>query len=382
MHVEIYDSLKDIDKDSFNAIVDEGNPFIEYEFLYALEESGSVGENTGWLPQYLILIDEKKIIGNLTWYIKFDSYGEYIFDWQWASAFENSGLAYYPKAVVSIPFTPATGTRVSIDKNKNYEQCFSLLITSLINSCKKKNISSIHLLFTTKKEHDLLEKLGFSSRLSHQYHWQNSNYNTFDDFLVKLKSKRRKQIKRERRIVNESNLEVSILTGDEIEKVHIEAMWNFYINTTTNKWGQAYLNKAFFNSIFNNFKHRLCLVIAQNDEGYVAGTWNFFKNDQLYGRYWGESKYYSQLHFECCYYKLIDFAIENKITKFEAGAQGEHKFVRGFAAQTTYSSHLIFNQSAKAAIDNFLTNERNHIKQMLTQYKKNSPYNGHVVKDP
>jgi Uncharacterized protein conserved in bacteria len=207
-HIRIYDSIKSIDKEEYNRITDAENPFLEYEFLEALEESGSVGARTAWHPQYMVLADGGKIIGAVTFYIKHDSYGEYIFDWEWARAFHNAGLRYYPKVVIAVPFTPASGARILVDSAYSFDECAGLMIRHLMDFCQEKNLSSIHFLFLTEREQSFLEKLGFLSRTTHQYSWRNRSYETFDDFLDDLRSGRKKQVRKERKTIEEYGLEV------------------------------------------------------------------------------------------------------------------------------------------------------------------------------
>ncbi len=371
--VNIYNSIGVIDKNQYNDIVDPENPFLEYEFLEALEKSGCVGGKTGWIPQYLVLSDYEKIIGAITFYIKFDSYGEYIFDWQWADAFHNAGLQYYPKVVAAIPFTPANGTRILVHPSCSFEECALRMINYLIEFCKKENFSSIHFLFLTKKEQKFMEKLGFLPRKTHQYHWFNRNYESFNDFLDDLRSNRKKQIRRERKQLTGLGVDISIIEKNDIQKEHIDEMWNFYLDTTSRKWGQPYLNRKFFDLIYANFKHRLVMVLGKDKDKWIGGTFNIVKNNRLFGRYWGSISEYKNLHFECCYYSLIEYAISNKIDVFEAGAQGEHKFLRGFAAVPTYSSHFIIHEGAREAIGNYLQNEADYTDRMINDYDRLSP---------
>lgn len=372
-NLAIYDSIKHIDKNQYNRITDRENPFLEYEFLEALEISGCVGNDTSWIPRHIVLSDDKKIIGALTFYVRFDSYGEYIFDWEWAQAFENAGLQYFPKVVVAIPFTPANGTRILVDPDYSFEEIVLVMVNCLIEFCKKEHISSIHFLFLTEKEQRFLEKLGFLTRKTHQYHWKNREYECFDDFLDDMRSNRKKQIRKERRQLRELGLNISIIEKEDIKRQHMDAIWEFYLHTTSRKWGRPYLNRQFFNLMFENFRHRLVLVLAKDEDKFVGGTFNVVKNKTLFGRYWGSIRDYKNLHFECCYYKLIDYSIANKIEIFEAGAQGEHKFLRGFVAVPTYSSHFIINREANEAIKKYLINERNYTTRLINDYNRISP---------
>ena len=371
--ISTYDSIRHIDKAKYNSIVDNENPFLEYEFLEALEKSGCIGVNTGWVPKYLILSVRERIIGAITFYVKYDSYGEFIFDWEWAQAYQNAGLSYYPKIVVAIPFTPANGFRILIDPSYSFDKLAKFMVEFLIEYSKEKQISSIHFLYLTGREQNFLETLGFITRKTHQYHWNNKQYKCFDDFLHDLRSNRKKQIRKERRLLLDQGLDIKIFEKEEIKREHIDAMWEFYLNTMDRKWGRPYLNKRFFELIYENFKHRLVMVMARDETNWVGGSFNIVKNNRLFGRYWGSIREYKNLHFECCYYSLIEYAISNKIDIFEAGAQGEHKFLRGFGAVPTYSSHLFIHKGAHKAIEKFLNNERSHNTRLIDEYNRTSP---------
>ena len=373
--LNLYDSISSVNKDQYNRIIDAQNPFLEYEFLQSLEKSGCVGADTTWKPYYITLKDKEKdiIVGAITFYIRFDSYGEFIFDWEWARAFYGAGMNYYPKMLVAIPFTPTNGIRIAVDKDYSFETCAALMVEYLIEICKEKNFSSIHFLFLTKKEQEFLESYGFLSRTTHQYHWKNREYNNFDDFLSDLKSAKRKQIKKERKYLSKTDLKVELFDKDNIKMEHIEAIWQFYIDTSSRKWGTPYLNKEFFEIMYEKFRDRLVLVLAKNGGSWVGGTFNIVKNQSLFGRYWGCLEDFRFLHFECCYYSLIEYAISNNIQIFEAGAQGEHKFLRGFAAYPTYSSHYINSVSANKAISDFLESEKTYINNLIDKYNRKSP---------
>jgi len=371
--IRVYNSISAIDKEQYNLIVDSQNPFLEYEFLEALEKSGCVGERTTWNPRYIILEEGGKIVGALTSYIRLDSYGEYIFDWEWARAFESSGLSYYPKMVVAIPFTPATGVRILVHPEYSFKECAEYLVKRLIDISIEESCSSIHFLFLTDNEKEFLENIGFMTRKAHQYHWKNKGYKTFDDFLCDMRSGRKKQIRKERKSLHEAGLEIKIIEKGDIRQEHMDAIWEFYKDTHSRKWGSAYLNRKFFDLMYENFRHRLVLVMAMDGDIQVGGTFNIVKNDSLFGRYWGAVYNYKNLHFECCFYKLIDYSIERGVQVFEAGAQGEHKFLRGFGAVHTYSSHYIFHSGACTAIGDYLKTEAEYTDNLIRQYNRQSP---------
>lgn len=369
----VYDSIAEIDKEGFNSIQDPHNPFLEYEYLSALESSGCIGPSTSWIPKYLILYDRRKIAGAIAFFIKLDSYGEYIFDWEWARAYQRAGMRYYPKAVIAIPFTPANGRRILVHPDYDFRECASRMVDAFTDYCANTGLSSIHCLFIDEEERDLLVSKGFMPRITHQYHWHNRDYKSFQDFLGDLKSSKRKQIKKERKSILNSDLEIEVLKGNEITRRHMESMWNFYCETNSRKWGNAYLNKDFFDRIYDNFLHRTVMILARRRDEYIGGCINFAKNSRLFGRYWGSADHEQFLHFECCYYRLIEYAIDNKVEIFEAGAQGEHKFLRGFAAVPIYSAHYIYDTNAKQVIKNYLEKERDYMKKLIISYNAQSP---------
>ena len=373
IETKIIESITKVNKDSYNAIQDKNHPFFDYEFLLSLEKSGCIGKRTGWDPRYILLYDKRKLIASLAFFIKTDSYGEFIFDWEWARAYERVGLNYYPKGVVGIPFTPTTGKRIIVHPEYDYRKCARILIDQLVKLSSELSLSSIHCLFVDKEEQDLFTDFGFLERITHQFHWENREYDDFDQFLQDFKSSKRKQIKKERRSVHEQNMEIDTISGDDIKREHINAMWHFYNDTNSRKWGSAYLNYEFFELIHKHFSDKIVMVMAKDNENWLGGSINFVKNSSLFGRYWGTITNIKNLHFECCYYSLIEYAINNNIKRFEAGAQGEHKFLRGFKAVPIYSSHFIFNESAKDSIDSYLLHEREYMLDLIDNYNKKSP---------
>lgn len=365
-------SILEVDREPYDSLQPEDNPFFEFGFLRALEESGCVGPGTGWEPRHVLLREGKDLAGAVTFYVKTDSHGEYIFDWQWAQAYHDAGLRYYPKAVAGIPFTPANGERILVSKDYDYESCARALVEKLVDECRAEGLSSVHFLFVAPRERELLEGAGFLPRVTHQYHWRNDGYSDFDDFLAGLRSGKRKQIRKERRFVRE-NAEISVFEKDGVTRRHMDSVWEFYVNTTSRKWGNAYLNRKFFDMLHESWRERTVVVMAERGGRPVGGTINFRKGDKLYGRYWGSSERIPYLHFECCYYSLVEFAIENGIRIFEAGAQGEHKFLRGFRAEEVGSSHLFFNRRAHEAAENFLRTERPYARALVSRYNRHSP---------
>lgn len=367
-------SLADVSAADWNALVSPDFPFTDYEFLRALEEAGCVGENTAWRPRHLLAYRDGGLAGATPLYHKLDSYGEYVFDHEWAAAYQRAGLSYYPKALSAAPFTPANGDRLLVRADEPEPQVVrTLLAEALKTRAESEGLSSVHCLFHSLADQAAFDAAGYLPRLSLQYHWENRGYQSFDEFLGDLRSQKRKQIKKERRAAAEHGLRIELLTGDVIEPEHMEAMYAFYMDTGSRKWGRPYLNRAWFQRIHALFRERIVLLLAFDGERAVAGTLNFRKGRRLYGRYWGAAADYSCLHFELCYYRLIEYAIQEGIELFEAGAQGEHKFLRGFAARPCYSSHWMVDPAGRAAIARFLDSERAYMQQAIGEYNEQSP---------
>ena len=346
--------------------------------LSALEDSGSATSETGWQPQHLILESPTgNILGVCPLYLKNHSYGEFVFDWGWADAFERAGGKYYPKLQCSIPFTPVTGPRFLIPKVVSDEQSVILkqaLSGAMVQLAKRMDISSIHVTFSSKEEWKLLNEVGFLQRIGQQFHWSNNNYVTFDDFLNELTSRKRKQIRKERRAVSDKKLTIKTLTGREIEERHWDSFYEFYLSTTDKKWGSNYLTRSFFSMLGERMGDQIVLITVEDSEHLVAGALNLKSDDTLYGRSWGCLTDYKFLHFEACYYKAIDYAIEHGLKSVEAGAQGPHKIQRGYLPSPTYSAHWINHSGLKDAIENFLDHERLGIELEMQNLEQHSPF--------
>ncbi|XDD44905.1 GNAT family N-acetyltransferase [Leptospira sp. WS39.C2] len=374
--IEISHSFSEFLKEDWNRLVPSDSLFQEHEFLIGLEETGCIGKSD-WLPVIVYAKQGEKLIGVLPSYLRQDSYGEYIFDFQWANAFHRAGILYYPKLTVAVPFTPVTGSRFLIDPNFSEidkQSLESKLLLSLKEFGAKENVSSIHILFCKEEEQAMGRNLGFAPRLSHQYHWFNKGFSNFEEFLGTLVKERRKTIRSERKKINATGLIFQTLTGDTIQESHANLFYNFYKDTHSKKWGQAYLNREFFFKMVETFRHRLLLVLASKPNGDpIAGTWNLFRDGFLYGRYWGALEHIPNLHFECCYYQLIDYAIEHKLERVEAGAQGEHKFLRGYKTVPMFSSHHIFNDQGRSAIETYLEKEIEMERENISAYNAHSP---------
>ena len=368
-------TLKHTNKADWNSCVGNDHPFTQYEFLLALEESKSACTQTGWKPYHYVEYDEElEIIAICPLYLKSHSYGEYIFDHAWADAYHRHGLQYYPKLQSAIPFTPVTGDRIFINnKIKNKKNKIKKTINNIITEAKKLNISSAHFNFINNPS-DWSADEEIMIREGIQFHWENNNYNSFDDFLSTLSSRKRKQIKKERQCLLNNNLNVKFFSGDELLKEHFDFFYECYLDTTGRKWGSTYLKKEFFSNILSNFKEKIVLIIAFQNNDKIASALNFMSETHLYGRLWGSKFEVPYLHFELCYYQAIDYAIKNKIKYVEAGAQGEHKLSRGYLPKKTWSAHWIKDKEFSTAINKFLDEETKMISLHQKDLEALGPY--------
>ena len=345
------------------------DPFTTHRFLSALELSGSVGRGTGWDPRYLVATKADQIIGVAPLYVKSHSQGEYVFDHSWADALQRAGGQYYPKLQIAVPFTPATGRRFLT--RAGYEaEALSALIQGTVQLASDNGLSSMHVTFCTEDEAIAGQSMGLLHRVGQQFHWENRGYDSFDDFLNDLSSRKRKAIRKEREQAQRFGGEIKGFTGDEIQAEHWDYFWRFYQDTGSRKWGSPYLTRAFFDIAHNTLRDDILLVLALSDDRPVAGALNFIGRDTLFGRYWGCTEHHPCLHFELCYYQAIDYAIAHGL-RVEAGAQGEHKLARGYLPTPTHSLHWIANPSFRAAVSDFLDHERQLIDEemdILTDY--------------
>ena len=352
------------------------DPFLSYGFLSALEESGSAAAETGWAPYHLQLQteDESETLGVIPMYLKSHSQGEYVFDYNWADAFQRAGGRYYPKLQISVPFTPATGRRILTGASDRSSEFNEYLLSGVMQVAEKMNVSSVHVTFATKSQFDQMGDLGFLQRTHQQFHWVNDDYRDFDDFLAALSAKKRKNIRRERRDARSTGLEIECLTGADIEERHWDAFYQFYMDTGNRKWGTPYLTREFFSLVGEKIPEDILLVMVKNQGRYVAGAINFIGSECLFGRNWGCIEHHPFLHFEVCYYQAIQFAIERGLKRVEAGAQGQHKLARGYLATHTYSAHWIVNESFSEAVQHFLKQERAYIDEEIDYMASHSPF--------
>ncbi|NNE41112.1 MAG: N-acetyltransferase [Marinicaulis sp.] len=367
-------SISEINADIWNALAcpdDEiFNPFASYEFLDALEQSGSVAPEAGWAPSHIVIEDNTGIKGAAPLYIKGDSQGEYVFDHHWADAYARAGGAYYPKLLCAAPFTPVPGPRLL----SNDEATRAALASSIIAVAERYGVSSAHVNFIGESELQILARHEFLPRIGEQFHWFNRGYSSFDDFLAQLSSRKRKAIKRERREAVKDGISVRRLLGDEITKRHWDSFWAFYQDTGARKWGHPYLTREFFDIASKTMSDRLLFIVAECEGTPIAGALNFIGGDALYGRYWGCVEDVPFLHFEICYHQAVDYAIEHGLSRVEAGAQGQHKIARGYEPVPTYSAHWIRDPGFREAIENYLVSERDHTNMEIDALKAFTPF--------
>ncbi len=355
--LSLHPSIASIEPAEWDACAGDDNPFVSHAFLSAVEDSGSAGPRTGWLPQHAALRDESgQLLAAAPMYAKSNSYGEYVFDHGWANAFEQAGGDYYPKLQVAVPFSPVPGPRLLCRPDSGVPP--EAMAQALVQACGELKLSGVHATFCTEAEYDALGRAGWLQRLGQQYHWENASYGSFDDFLGALSSRKRKVLRRERRDANGAGLVFRTLRGSEIGRREWDAFYRFYQSTVDRKWGSAYLTKRFFGMLGDRLGDRVVLMLAEHGGEPVAGALNLMGRDALYGRNWGCKGDWPFLHFELCYYRAIDFAIEHGLSRVEAGAQGQHKIQRGYLPKPTYSAHWLSHAGLSRAVDDFLRRER------------------------
>ncbi|MDN7353405.1 GNAT family N-acetyltransferase [Acetobacter senegalensis] len=372
--VSLHEGIHSLTAEAWDACAGSDNPFVSHAFLSALEDSGSVSRRTGWMPRHVSLHAPDGTLAALCpAYLKGHSWGEYVFDQGWARAFEAAGGQYYPKLQVAVPFTPAPGPRLLVHPDAPPEAA-AVLADALRQICGDTGLSSAHVTFCQEQESALMAKRGWLHRLGLQYHWHNRGYQSFEDFLEALSSRKRKVLRRERRDANAAGLTFHTLRGHDITKPEWDAFYRFYQNTVDRKWGSAYLTPAFFPLLSERLGERVVLMVARNGQETVAAALNLLGKDTLYGRNWGCTGNWPFLHFELCYYRAIDFAIAHGLKRVEAGAQGEHKIQRGYVPSLTHSAHWIENPSFRASVANFLEHERSAMTEEAQALGQLSPY--------
>ena len=373
LEVKLVQGIGQIDARLWDACAGRDQPFLSHAFLSALEDSGSATQRTGWLPLHLVVEAGGEMIGCAPMYLKSHSYGEYVFDWGWANAYERAGGTYYPKLQVAVPFTPVPGPRLLVRPEAG-TTARTMLAHGLVSAAEQLRVSSLHVTFCRENEWHELGAAGLLQRQGVQYHWHNRGYGSFDDFLGALKSSKRKTIRKERARVREQGLSIEVLTGDALTPDIWDAFYPFYLSTVDKRWGSAYLTKRFFRRLGETMAEHVVLIMARHQGRYVAGALNLIGEDTLYGRIWGCRREFDFLHFEACYYQAIEFAIERGLARVEAGAQGQHKLQRGYEPVPTYSAHWIRDPGFRDAVERFLAQERREMAFELEQLRELLPY--------
>jgi predicted N-acyltransferase len=381
--LDLAPSIAEIPAADWDRVAGTANPFVSHAFLRALEDGGATGGDSGWDPMHLILRDsDGRLAAAMPHYLKHHSYGEYIFDHSWANAFTRAGGAYYPKMLSAVPFTPATGPRFLTGDADDHRaaQLRAALTNGMTQYLDRLGLSSAHVNFLPEADIAALSDEGWMVRSSIQFHWQNDSYTDFDAFLAALSSRKRKNIRKERRTVAEAGVRLLRLTGDDITTSHIDHFYRFYMSTIDRKWGGAYLTEDVFHQLHASMADRMLLVMAEYDGRIIGGALNFIGEDALFGRNWGADLDIPCLHFEACYYQAIEFAIERGLKTVEAGAQGFHKVQRGYLPVTTYSAHWIAHDGFRAAVARFLDSESrgideeiNAIEIQASPFRKSEP---------
>lgn len=372
--VRVHAAIAEIPAEQWDACAGDNNPTVSHVFLSSLEESGSASARSGWAPQHLSIADAcGRLLGVVPLYLKSHSYGEYVFDWGWADAYERAGGRYYPKLLCAVPFTPVPGPRLLVAPNAPAETK-AHLIAGMIELARQRKLSSLHVNFPGEAEADLFEAAGFLKRVGQQFHWNNNGYGTFDDYLAALNSRKRKAVRKERREAIAGGIGIEVLTGADLTPRIWDAFFRLYLATTDRKWGSAYLNRKFFTLIGERMPDKVVLIMARRGGEYIAGAFNILGGDTIYGRNWGSPCEYRFLHFECCYYRAIEFAIDHGLKRVEAGAQGPHKLQRGYLPVPTYSAHWIPDPGFRRAVAAFLDRERDMVEEKIEHLAECSPF--------
>lgn len=378
MRVQVHNSIDDIPAVDWNRLAG-GNPFVRHEFLAALEHSGCVSADTGWQPQHLACTDDSgQLIGALPLYLKTHSWGEFVFDWAWADAYERAGRRYYPKLVASVPFSPVTGPRLLTLEGAECHAIREALVTKTVALAAERHASSVHCLFPGGPEATIWQRQGFLLRKDYQFHWHNRGYQSFDDFLAVLSAEKRKKLKRERRRVQETGIVFQVYRGGNLDAKLLKTLYHFYATTYAKHGHAPYLNLGFFKEIARTLPDNLLVNFAIHDGEPVACAICFRDRDTLYGRHWGSTQEYHSLHFETCYYQWIDYCIREGIRHFDSGAQGEHKLSRGLEPTATWSTHYIAEPALRTAIADFLQRETRMMNGYIEAARHHLPFRHHA----
>lgn len=379
MQIHIHAQISQINANQWNNLVNDNNPFMRHEFLSALENHQCASPEFGWNPCHIGIYadqDQATLIAAMPLYAKTNSYGEFVFDHAWSDAYQRNQLPYFPKLVSSIPYTPASGQRLLCKESRRAE-LYPILIRTIQQFCQEQKYSGFHCLFANADEQDWLEGHGLMTRHDCQFHWHNQAYANFEDFLAKLDKKKRKNIRQERRRVEQQAVNIRVLDGHTASATDWQDFSRFYQSTFIEKYGTATLNEDFFKEVGNTLPEQIVLVLVDkasgnNENKCIAGSLMYRSDTTLYGRHWGCSEQVDKLHFEACYYQGIEYCIANGLQHFEPGAQGQHKMARGFVPTLTRSSHWLNNSPFQASVDNFIQHERDNVEAYMKSLK--SPY--------
>ncbi len=356
---KIINKTAEVKREVWDRLLDGGSPFMRWDWLDSLEQTGCVSEKTGWIPHHIIIEKKGKPIAACPMYLKWHSMGEFVYDHEWAWFASKAGIKYYPKMLVGVPFTPVTGTRFITDTKEDRGLLIHLIGQTLIRICKESKISSVHVNFCLEDEMEPLKQVGFMPRIGLQFHWQNHGYQSFDDYLNSFRSSRRTKIKKERRELSKQGINIRPVEGGELSPDLLRIMFRLYKGHIDQLvYGRQYLNMKFFEEVSKRLKPYLCLIIAERDSKVIAGTFNIQDDSALYGRYWGAFEDHRFLHFNVCYYAAIEHCVHKGLQRFEAGAGGSFKELRGLEPQKTFSMHYVLDQGFKQALQEFLKDER------------------------
>ena len=372
--VTTVERIAEVPASQWDALAGDEHPFTRHAFLDALERHGCVGERVGWIPSHILAHAGGQLVGATPAYVKLHSQGEFVFDWSWAEAYSRHGLEYYPKLISAIPFTPSTGPRLLVHPAAAQRTVRRALAAGAVEVSKAMQVSSFHWLFPRETDASALEGSGLLIRSGCQFHWTNPGYRDFRDYLDALTSKRRKEIRRERRDAASAPVEIEIHDGRTAAEEHWHAYHALYSSTYDRKWGYPALTRSFFESVAESLPEQTLVVLARREGRYVAGAHCFVGRDTLFGRNWGCSEHHRGLHFEICYYRLIEYCIRHRLRRFDAGAQGEHKLTRGFLPVETRSAHWIRDPRFREAIGRFVADESSGLRRYRNAMDGHSPY--------
>lgn len=374
LSTSVVTTLDAVSSTEWNSLCDPNNPFVRHEFLYTLERSGSVGNGTGWEPRYVLVRQNGRLVAAAPAYLRSDSFGEYIFDFQWAEAAARARIPYYPKMTVAIPFTPATGPRLLSYGQADGTALRVQLIRALLDLQQDAKAHSIHVLFANDEEVSELEKFGFARRASHQFHFRNPGYGSYESFLAALRSEARKQLRKERRHISEAAVSIECKQGMTLNVSDWRDIEQFYLHTAGRKWGRPYLTSEFFRLAASALSASALVFFASVGGERIGMSLSFVAGRHIYGRYYGATQELSGLHFELCYHRLIDFAVRHNMVLVEAGAQGEHKVKRGFQPVITHSAHWFAHPGLGAAISTYLLDEQHETERQIELAQIHTPY--------